>query len=47
MRRVMVMNPDETRGCYCYWSWFAKVVVHVFLDRADTCTCERRRLRRG
>lgn len=33
------------QGCYSYW--FTRTLVHVFLDHADTCTCERRRLRRS
>lgn len=40
------MNAEEIQGCYCYWSNWTQVLVHVFVGHADRCTCKNQRLRR-
>lgn len=32
------------RGCYC--DRLTRTLVHVFINHADTCTCEQRRIER-
>ena len=39
-------NPDNVQGCYGYRTEEGYTLVHVFVDHADLCCCEKRRLRR-